>query len=77
MNRTFYVYILASQRNGTLYAGMTSDLVRRLWEHKEKVVQGFTATYGVESWSIMNSMTTRNLQSRGRDDSRNGIELGS
>jgi len=48
MNKTFYVYILASQRNGTLYVGMTSDLVRRVWEHKEKVVQGFTAAYGVD-----------------------------
>jgi putative endonuclease len=48
MNKHFYVYILASQRNGTLYVGVTSDLVRRVWEHKQKVVEGFTAKYGVD-----------------------------
>jgi len=44
---SFYVYILASQRNGTLYIGSTDDLVRRVWEHKKKVRPGFTDTYGV------------------------------
>ena len=48
MNKHFYVYILASKRNGTLYVGMTSDLVRRVWEHKQKVVEGFTAKYGLD-----------------------------
>jgi len=43
----FYVYLLASQPQGTLYAGMTDDLVRRIWEHKIKV-PGFTAKYGVD-----------------------------
>jgi putative endonuclease len=43
----FYVYILASQRNGTLYVGMTDDLVRRMEEHKGKACKGFTAKYGV------------------------------
>jgi putative endonuclease len=41
------VYILASKRNGTLYIGVTSDLVKRVWEHKNNAVQGFTARYGV------------------------------
>jgi hypothetical protein len=40
-----YVYILASKYNGTLYIGMTSDLVKRIWEHKNKFVSGFTAQY--------------------------------
>ena len=41
------VYILASRRNGTLYIGVTSDLVKRAWEHKNDVVEGFTKKYGV------------------------------
>jgi putative endonuclease len=45
--RTFFVYILASQRNGTLYIGVTSRLSARIQEHKQKIVPGFTAKYGV------------------------------
>jgi len=45
--KRFFVYILASERNGTLYIGMTSNLVQRIWQHKEKVVDGFTERYGV------------------------------
>lgn len=41
------VYILASQRNGTLYVGVTSDLVKRIWEHKNDAVDGFTKKYAV------------------------------
>jgi putative endonuclease len=42
-----YVYILASGRNGTLYVGSTTDLPRRIFEHKEKLTAGFTSRYGV------------------------------
>jgi putative endonuclease len=41
-----YVYIMASGRNGTLYIGVTSDLAKRVWEHREGVVPGFTKRYG-------------------------------
>ena len=41
------VYILASKRNGTLYVGVTSDLIKRVWEHKPDVVESFTSRYGV------------------------------
>jgi len=47
MDRQPAVYILASRRNGTLYIGVTSDLVKRIWEHKNNVAEGFTKRYGV------------------------------
>jgi putative endonuclease len=43
-----YVYIMASRLNGTLYTGVTSDLERRDWEHRERLTSGFTAKYGVQ-----------------------------
>ncbi len=45
----FYVYILASRRNGTLYIGMTDNLIQRVWMHKNEVVRGFTKQYGVKT----------------------------
>jgi putative endonuclease len=47
MNKQPAVYILASKRNGTLYVGVTSDLVKRIWDHKNNMVEGFTKRYGV------------------------------
>ena len=44
----FYVYMLASRPHGTLYIGMTDNLLRRVWAHKSKAVPGFTAKYGVD-----------------------------
>ena len=44
----FYVYILASKRNGTIYTGMTDDLYRRVTEHKAKSIPGFTTKYGCD-----------------------------
>src|SRR6186997_1742617 len=43
----YYVYILASRKYGTLYTGITSDLVKRVYQHKENVVEGFTKKYKV------------------------------
>ncbi len=62
------VYILASQRNGTLYIGVTADLPRRLWEHQSGAIEGFTKTYGVhrlvyvEPFEVMTDAITREKQ---------------
>jgi putative endonuclease len=47
VNKQPAVYILASKRNGTLYVGVTSDLAKRVWEHKNNMVEGFTKQYKV------------------------------
>ena len=47
MNKQPAVYILAKKRNGTLYVGVTSDLVKRIWEHKNNIVEGFIKDYNV------------------------------
>ena len=65
MTRRPCVYILANKRNGTLYVGVTSDLVRRIWQHKNDVIRGFTSRYGVhtlvwyETHESMESAITR------------------
>jgi len=46
---SFFVYILASRRNGTLYIGMTDNLVARVWQHQAGLVPGFTKKYGVKT----------------------------
>jgi putative endonuclease len=47
MEKNFYVYIMASQRNGTLYVGVASNLIKRVWEHKNKLLEGFAERYAV------------------------------
>jgi len=47
MSRRAAIYILANRPNGTLYTGVTSDLVKRVWEHRSDFVEGFTKRYGV------------------------------
>ena len=48
-DKHFHVYMLASATNGTLYIGVTSDLVKRVWQHKEGLADGFTQQYGVKT----------------------------
>ncbi len=45
--KTYCVYILCSRRNGTLYVGVTSDLIKRVYDHKNRIVDGFTKKHGV------------------------------
>jgi putative endonuclease len=47
MTKTYYVYILTSKQNGTLYIGVTNDLERRLYEHRNNLIEGFTNKYNV------------------------------
>jgi putative endonuclease len=49
LDRSYAVYLLASRPRGTLYVGVTSDLVKRVWEHKQGLVEGFTKKYRVKS----------------------------
>lgn len=44
---TYYIYIVASKKNGTLYIGVTNDVMRRAYEHREKAIEGFTKEYNV------------------------------
>jgi len=71
MGKYYYVYLLASQRNGTLYVDVTSDLSRRVWEHKNKFVEGFTKQHDVdqlvwfEQHEQIESAITREKQIKG------------
>ncbi len=69
MNRQPAVYILANKRNGTLYIGVTSDLIKRVWEHRNNFVEGFTKKYGVHFlvW-YLSFMEVWNLLSSERND---------
>ena len=65
MNKQPAVYILSSRKNGTLYVGVTSDLIKRIWEHKNNLADGFTKRYGIhqlvwyEMHETMESAITR------------------
>jgi putative endonuclease len=72
----YYVYLTASKKHGTLYLGVTNNLVRRIHEHKTKIVPGFTAQYNVvrlvwfESYDDPTNAIVR------EKDTRNGVETG-
>ena len=68
MEKAGYVYIMASRRNGTIYIGSTSDLQKRVWQHRNKVIGGFTKRYGCtilvwfEPFESLDSARHRELQ---------------
>jgi putative endonuclease len=68
MPARFFLYILASGRNGTLYIGVTNDLARRMTEHKSKLVPGFTARYGVDKLVYVEEYSSI-LEARAREHS--------
>jgi putative endonuclease len=68
LSAPFFVYILASKRNGTLYVGVTNDLARRMSEHKAKLVPGFTRKYGVNLLVYFETFDSI-LQARAREHS--------
>jgi putative endonuclease len=78
MNKQAAVYILANKRNGTLYIGVTSDLVKRIWEHKNKMVEGFTMRYGVHQlvwYELHKSMESAILQEKRLKDWKRAWKL--
>ena len=70
-DKQYYVYILFSKKNGTLYVGVTSDLVKRVWQHKNKLGKGFTQKYNVDKLGYyeisndINSAIAREKQLKG------------
>jgi putative endonuclease len=68
MEGAYFVYILASKKNGTLYAGVTNNLARRLTEHKAKLVPGFTRKYNVEQLVYFEACSSI-LEARAREHS--------
>jgi predicted GIY-YIG superfamily endonuclease len=62
----YYVYLLASRKHGTLYLGVTNDIVRRGYEHRTKVVQGFAKRYGVDKTCLVRNLRRRSNGYRAR-----------
>jgi predicted GIY-YIG superfamily endonuclease len=77
MDRNYYVYIVASARNGTIYTGVTNDLNRRAYEHRESSISGFTQKYGCKTLVGTSNIATFPRRSSARSGSKNGVELGS
>ena len=66
-HESFYVYLLASKRHGTLYLGVTNDLVRRVSEHRLKLRKGFTSRYGVDRLVYFEHFQDRSTRSREKE----------
>jgi putative endonuclease len=71
VDKLYYVYMLANRRNGTLYVGVTNNIARRIWEHKNKVAEGFTKKHDIcllvwfETFNDINEAIVREKQLKG------------
>lgn len=61
MNELFYVYILASKKDGVIYIGVTNNLIKRIWEHKSELIEGFSKKYFIKR--LVYYEVTRNIES--------------
>jgi putative endonuclease len=78
VNKQAAVYILTNRRNGTLYIGVTSELVKRVWEHKNNMVEGFTKRYSVHQlvwYEIHESMESAILREKRLKDWKRSWKL--
>jgi len=73
----FYVYLLASRKHGTLYIGVTNNLVRRVYEHKQNAIPSFTSRYGVDRlvwYEIYDDPEKRDHAGKGNQEMAAGLE---
>ncbi len=59
--KEYYVYILSNKCNGTLYVGVTSNIIRRIWQHKQKFTKGFTTKYDIDKLVYFEQFNDVNL----------------
>ena len=72
--KSYYIYILASKKDGVLYIGVTNDLVRRIYEHKSKVIKGFTKKYNIDKLVYYEIHSNIKEALRREKQIKNGIE---
>jgi putative endonuclease len=72
----YFVYILASKRNGTLYIGVTNNLERRMYQHKHILIKGFTKTYNVDMLVYIEEYQDVRAAIPERSNSKDGKEIG-
>jgi putative endonuclease len=59
--KEYYIYILSNKYDGTLYIGVTSDIIKRVWQHKQKIIKGFTTKYNLDKLVYFEQFNDINL----------------